>query len=379
MARFVQSVANQQMPPPYTFPGATVHAFVFDAPMAAVQAYCDRYFNLGDAAERGFVYRPLSIFPYATLMIIEYPVMVCMDTRRFDANETPFSDRGYTSQSEVFVAIPLARHGVTPANFLLDATVEWALPFIVVDNPTSAFSGREMLGLEKLKGDITLGGGVFPGSFTARVDLPGWPSLDPTVLQRMLTFLEITTGPTLPTFRGSARETSVWSLLRSRFASGILQGLSAAVDGLDAIMAGLLPAAMEVVALKQFRDAKDPRKAVYQALVATRSRYYNITELRFYNEADVSITFKDGGSFSEIVRVFLDPPDNASPLKSVFQNAVCTPKAAFSFKTDIDFDDMRTLHTFSVDGQPKPPPGRPQDDSMITPWLRPLRAFWSKP
>lgn len=379
MARFVQSVANQQMPPPYTFPGATVHAFVFEAPMTAVQAYCDRYFNLGETAKRGFVYGPLSIFPYAMLMVIEYPVMVCMDTRQFDPEETPFADRGYCSQNEVFVAIPLARHGVTPANFLLDATVEWALPFIAVDNPTSAFSGREMLGLEKLKGDIALGRGVFPGSFTASVQLPGWPSLDPTVLQKMLTFLEITTGPALPTFRGSPKETSVWSLLRSRFASGVLQGLSAAVDGLDAMTAGLLPAAMEVVALKQFRDAKDPRKAVYQALVSTRSRYYNITDLRFYNENNVSITFKDGGSFSEIIRVFLTAPDNRSPLKSVFRDVVCTPKAAFTFKTDIDFDDMRTLHTFAVDGQPAPAPGRRQDGSMITSWLRPIRAFWSKP
>ena len=379
MARFVQSVANQQMPPPYTFRGATVHAFVFESPMTAVQAYCDRYFNLGEAAERGFVYRPLSIFPYAMLLIIEYPMMVCMDTRQFDAAETPFADRGYTSQNEVFVAIPLARHGVTPANVLLDATVEWALPFIAVDNSTSAFSGREMLGLEKLKGAITLGGGVFPDSFTAKVDLPGWQSLDPTAVQQMITFLEITTHPTLPTFRGSPNETSVWSLFRSNLASGVLQGLSAAVDGLDAIMAGLLPAAMEVVALKQFRDAEDPRKAVYQALVAMRSRYYNITNLRFYNETNVSIAFKDGGSFGEIIRVFLAAPDNTSPLKAVFQDAVCTPKAAFRFKTDIDFDDMRTLHTFPVDGQPAPPPRPPRDDSLLTPWLRPLRAFWSRP
>jgi hypothetical protein len=379
MAKFVQSVANQQMPPPYTFPGATVHAFVFEAPMTAVQAYCDRYFNLGEAGDRGFIYRPLSIFPYATLMVIEYPMMVCMDTRQFAAGETPFADRGYTSQNEVFVAVPLARHGVTPANFLLDDTVEWALPFIAVDNSTSAFSGREMLGLEKLKGTITLGDGLFPDSFSAKVGLPGWPSLDPTAVQRMLPFLEIKTHPALPTFRGSPNETSVWSLLRSKFAGGVMQGLSAAVDGLDAIMAGLLPAAMEVVALKQFRDAEDPRKAVYQALVATRSRYYNITDLRFYNETDVSIVFKDGGSFGEIIRVFLDAPENASPLKAAFQDAACKPRAAFRFKTDIDFDDMRTLHTFPVDDQPAPPPGPSRVDSMISPWLRPLRAFWSKP
>ncbi|MDB5452928.1 MAG: hypothetical protein JWO33_1506, partial [Caulobacteraceae bacterium] len=34
MTEFVQSVANQQMPPPYHFPGVTAHGFMFEVPMA---------------------------------------------------------------------------------------------------------------------------------------------------------------------------------------------------------------------------------------------------------------------------------------------------------------------------------------------------------
>ena len=44
---YVQSSASLQVPPPYHFPGVTVNAFVWEASMARVQAYCDTFFNLG--------------------------------------------------------------------------------------------------------------------------------------------------------------------------------------------------------------------------------------------------------------------------------------------------------------------------------------------
>jgi hypothetical protein len=379
MAEFVQSVANQQMPPPYHFPGVTAHGFMFEVPMAAVQRYCDTYFNLGPAAERGFAYRSIPLFPYATLMAIRYPVMISESRAHLAYNGTPFAERGYTRQNEIFVAIPLLRYGTTVQNIVLDAAIEWALPFIAVDNSTSAFSGREMLGLEKLKGEINFGADpVDPRRFFAEVTLPGWRSLDPDCRQEMLPFLSIKTGPPLGSERDPDRRRSPWGFVGTDLGRKAVEGLAAAFTGLDTMSLGLLPTPMQVVALKQFRDAHAVGTAVYQALVGARSRYANVTNLQFYNEKGVEIVFHDGGSFGEVIRAFLSPPANTSEQAATFQPVAVPVSAAFSFNADIDFDNMRTLHTFTAEGRKGARADRPADDGATAPWLRPWRGFWGR-
>src|SRR5579859_1658308 len=179
MTHYVQSVASQQVPPPYHFPDVTVNAFIWDADMAPIQVYCDRYLNLGDADERGFIYRPASFWPYGALVIIDYPTMVSSDPNREakDIQGTPFPDRGFMSQREAFVVFPLLRAGAPLDKALLNTMVEWALPFITVENAMSAICGREMLGIPKFLGKIDICEGKYPDSFKARVGIPGWPSL----------------------------------------------------------------------------------------------------------------------------------------------------------------------------------------------------------
>jgi hypothetical protein len=76
MIPYVQSAASQEVPPPYHFPGVTVNAFVCEARMEESQAWCDKFFNLGDPAARGFRYAPAALWPYALLLCIDYPVMI---------------------------------------------------------------------------------------------------------------------------------------------------------------------------------------------------------------------------------------------------------------------------------------------------------------
>ena len=105
----------------------------------------------------------------AALMAVQYPVIMSYCADKLGYNEVPFAKRGYTSQNEIFVALPVTRYGLEPRSLWRDASVEFALPFIAVDNSTSAFSGREMLGLPKLIGPLTFGESSFPGSFAAFV------------------------------------------------------------------------------------------------------------------------------------------------------------------------------------------------------------------
>lgn len=371
MPLFIQSVANQQTPPPYHFPGVTAHAFVIDMQMDAVQNYCDTYFNLGEAAERGFVYRPISAWPFALLMVIEYPMMINTNRTELGYDEIPFADRGYCSQNEVFLCMPIMRTGVSARNLLLNAAIEWALPFIVVDNSTSAFSGREILGLEKLWGRIDLGSGEFPNAFSAEVKIPGWTSLDPTAMQEMRTVLQLSTGSPLPGVGRKTDITSAWTMLESPIILRAFETFAGISDSLITSSNGVIPSPMRLVALKQFRHAADPHRAIYQALVGARSRYYDISNLTLYNEQDVAISIDTSGSFAEIAKIFL-PAEQLLASGQAGQPAIVSiaAHAAFGFTADLDFDEMSTLHTFPVDGDDCDPVDE-GGAGMLSPWLRP--------
>jgi len=372
---YVQSAASQEVPPPYHFPGVTVNAFVWEANLPQVQVYCDRFFNLGDAQERGFTYRPAAAWPYAILLVIDYPVMLSASPVPENVgNETPYGNRGIVSQREVFVALPVVRFGGA-GRLLSDTNLEFALPFIVVGEPMSAVCGREMLGLEKLRAEITIGESEFPDSFRGRVGLPGWATDEEGEMQRMLPFLEVDTGPAVPTWRGSAKETSPWTLLRSRTAGNLIGAMATASEFVGTVSAGLVPTAMQTVSLKQFRDARNPGKALYQALISCRSKYTSIENFEFYNENDVYIKFYTNGSLAEIIP-FVDIASGGEKIADE-QSIAFRPKAAYRFNATIDFDNMRTLHTFPVDRVHGLPPTKATSD-LISPWLRPWQGFFGR-
>lgn len=375
MIPYTQSVASQEVPPPYHFPGVTVNAFVWEAHLDHVRAYCDQFFNLGNAADRGFTYGPASIWPYCLLLFIDYPVMISASpTSQSMGHLVPYSDRGIVSQREVFIAIPVIRRGIGPEKLVTDSALEWALPFIVVGEPMSAVCGREMLGLEKLRADIQIGESAFPDSFRGQVSLPGWPTLTSDVMQQMMLFLDVDTGPAVPTFRGKPDASSLWTLFRSRAAGDVIDSAATVADFVETMSAGTFPTSMQTVSLKQFRDALEPDKAIYQALVSCRSKYSRIENFRFYKEGDVHIRFYEEGSFGETLQYVELPPGNPSndPTRASWS---FSPKAAYRFNANIDFDNMRTLHTFALDRPGGLPPTQVTSD-LTAPWLRPWRGLF---
>ncbi|HEV2364708.1 MAG TPA: hypothetical protein VGS12_10995 [Caulobacteraceae bacterium] len=370
---YIESDASLEVPPPYHFPGVTVHAFVWEAQMAPIQAYCDRFFNLGTAQERGFVYRAAAFWPYAMLLLLDYPEMIASSRRWTVAAH--YGNQGILRQREVFVAVPVVRYGLGARRLAADTDLEFALPVIVVDDPNSAICGREMLGLGKMVAEIELGTAEYPDSFAGKVRLPGWATMAPNEVQSVLPFLEVTTAPALPTFRGSADVLSPWTLLQSREGGWLMSGLTSLADFTEQVSAGIVPTAMRTVQLKQFRDAAHPERAVYQSLVTCRSYYANIRGFSFFNEKDVDIAFHDVGSFAGILRVFLDLPGSES--EPTGKTVGPTPVAGFTFTADVDFDNMRTLHTFPVDRGPGVAPV-PQSSDLAAQWLRPWRGLFAK-
>jgi len=224
---FAQSSTSEQVPPPYHFPGVTVNAFVWPVDIARVQAYCDQTFNLGTEEERGFNYRPAPMWPYATLLFLDYPVMLSSNPLPQDIGAMPYSDRGIISQTEVFIALPVIRYGTNVRTLITQSTLEWALPFIVVGNPMSSVCGREMLGLGKLLADIETGEGWYPDSFMGTIKLPGWPSLEPNVQMENMEFVSVKTNPVLPTFRTTGSpQASMATLFESREASVAIEEIA---------------------------------------------------------------------------------------------------------------------------------------------------------
>jgi hypothetical protein len=363
MIPYTQFAASQEVPPPYYFPGVTVNAFLWEAPMGPIQEYCNKFFNLGSKRERGFDYRPASFWPYVLLLFIEYPKMISSADHENIGGETPYPDRGSIKQTEVFVAAPVMRYGVTPIGLLFDTTVEWALPFIVVGNAMSASCGREIQGLGKLLADIDAVEGSYPDSFHGSVRLPGWRDADKA--QEQLTFVEVNTAPPLPTSYGARPEASVWSLLQSREANWMMDGLARINGMVGWLTGGMAPTVMRTVSLRQFRDAEEPGKAVYQALESFRCKFSNVSRLRFYNEEDVGIQFYNTKTFADILKVFL-------PVEPPIWSRKFHPKAAFRFNADIDLDEMRTLHTFPVENAAAPIATR---SNLLAPQFRPLRRL----
>ena len=368
---YVQSSASLQVPPPYHFPGVTVNAFVWEASMARVQAYCDTFFNLGSAEERGFTYRAVPQWPYATLLFLDYPVMVSSNPHQ-DTGDTPYCDRGIISQTEVFVALPVMRVGAGPAKLVTHSELEWALPFIAVGNPMSAVCGREMLGLGKLLAEITTGEGKFPYGFQGIVKLPGWSEQRTGVRQQVLPLLTVQTGPLLPTFRGSDPIESIATLLQSREAGWAMSNMASVANLVDTASIGLLPTSLRTVGLKQYRDALDPERAVYQALVTCRSHYSNVREFCLYDEDDVDIEFNDVGSFHDILSVFLEIGE--TPTGAMI---TAKPVGGYRFMADIDYDLMRVIHQFAIDG----PDGQlaiPARSDLVARWFRPWHGFFKR-
>lgn len=366
---YVQSASSLQVPPPYHFPGVTVNAFVWEASLAPIREYCDRFFNLGSIEERGFVYKPAAFWPYAALFFVDYPVMISSNPNP-DFGEIPYCDRGVVSQTEVFVALPVVRYGTSADTLLTHTEIECLLPFIVVGNSMSAVCGREMIGLGKLVAEIATGEGDFPESFHGSLSLPGWREERTGVMQEQLRFLEVTTGPTLPSFRTTTPQRSLATLLQSREAGWMMDSMTSISNFIDAATSGLLPTAMRTVGLKQYRDALDPERAIYQALVTCRSQYSNVRDFKFYDEKDVLIGFDDVGSFHEILQVFLDVGPSPS-----MSTVAAEPVAAFRFTADIDFDAMRVIHQYPIDGA-NGGPSTPARSDLAARWFRPWQGFF---
>jgi hypothetical protein len=124
---------------------------------------------------------------------------------------------------------------------------------------------------------------------------------------------------------------------------------------------------------EEYRDAADPQRAVYQALVTCRAQYLNVRDVRFYNELDVDHVFQRRRQLPRdprgVPRWWASSPRSQHP-------SVNIRRGAAGSKADINFDTLRVIREFPIDRDGGLPPTPGASASLPARWCRPLRGFF---
>lgn len=345
MTRFIESFATHQLLPPYHSQDSKVHCFFFDIAIDAIQTYCDTFLNIGGQQSRPFFYRPISAAPFGILTFTDYPRLCSRDRATPLSFGVQTGQWDHLHQKELFVAVPVYRYALTSENILVEPEVHWVQPVVILDNATSAFSGREILGIEALYGHVDqITPPVKPEGVSIRVDLPSWRRFAPDSLEEMRPFASIDSDAALPGESDEDHRLQSQTLGIERF----VDELRATLPALRSYGEGFLPESMQMVMLKQFRDAGDPNLAIHQSLVGARCRYSDIRDVRMYDPGAIKVKFTEGAMVDEFISTFLglhyrhsSVADDAAPSSRALKTRV-----AFSFTATVDLDQIETLFTF---------------------------------
>lgn len=345
--------------PPFTFPGVTARVFPLRASLNILTAFCRNYLNV---APEVCEFRPY--LPHVLMVVLDYGRMAIEEL-----------NMGWVSQHEVFFAVPLGmwRRDANRRR-VFD---KWVVntPFIVVDNATSLTTGRETYGWPKVLAKMQ--------------DSPERWLTDPQNPVRYLTLdvlgpdsdrtgsrlieIEQSTGQNISLAPPDLRLVDPFATLSrlgrhaGRFSSGLAQLLvGAPLSGFDQEqtadrrevffdslrqLAGFYGRpGLDVVTLKQFRDACDPNMICYQSIVESRlsvARFNRGGLLGFYNylQADPTggyhIRLFDNPAFPIVESLGLEVSHVRTSLGRTY--SVLEPSFPFWVSVDLNYGKGRTL------------------------------------
>lgn len=268
--------------PPFLFYGVTAHVFTLQAKMDVLSDFCERYLNV--APKKICMLRPY--LPYVFLIILDYGQGVL---------ET--ANLGWLSQHEILFAVPLERWHRRGGRMVFDG---WVLntPYIFVDNASSLTTGREVYGWPKVLASLrpSLQDWVADPRKSIQflsVDVEGYGDRDAQKVPLLRIDQELDQNPSLlPTDLAALNPlktlgdvtSSAWKagvnlvnlLLRAPLAgfgphsAPLASPADVLSTDLRQLVGYLLDPGMDIVTLKQFRDAQKPDDICYQALVKSR-------------------------------------------------------------------------------------------------------------
>ena len=261
--RYVARGGEQVHAHPITGHGCRVLAFSVPASRAALAQLCDRDFA-GPSGGR------VRLEPIGDRVL-------CV-VARFDelgSSDPVDGPKGWTAETDVAFWVPVARVGRVSRR--LAQRVGWYLPWVFVDVPWATIAGREALGLAKQVAAIDIADDD-AGLASLRVSTDVLHHYDPRSRVSTRPVLEIERGQTVPS------PPSLMEFARSvlgsqrvptnRSGRALLPGLGLARQLVEVGLRRRLP----LMTLKQFRDAADPWRACYQAVLECPCRVRTIYE-----------------------------------------------------------------------------------------------------
>lgn len=365
MSRFVESFATQQLLPPWKATQAHVSGFVIRLDAARIQTYLDTYFNGAYPDAAPFHYRILPFEQqYGLLSVCFYPNVKSM--LRAPGSHPVSGGRSWDHirHTEINLALPVHRYAVTADGLMTDPQLVWVQPAVYSDNDTVVFSSREIWGTDMFLATIEGGLDSPTGQFHVDAGIMGIKTFDPRSVDQLIAFLHLraarTAGLDLAgVLASNAQLESFFGLVS---VGGVVAGGWPAIGTASAVR----PASVELNNLKQFRDCYDMGRAIYRAIVASRTTYTNIGEIGFYDTAGIELAFM----WSDSLRGFLEsilglqppsldtgdpqslgPPaehanDWAGGMDWDMDRVEVKAELGFTLVTDVDFEILETLHTY---------------------------------
>jgi hypothetical protein len=366
--------------PPFQFTGVTARVFPLKANMARLAAFCDAYVNM-DIPPEIVHYRPA--LPYVYLMVLDYG---SMSSASMHAQNV-----GWVAQHEVAFTVPLERWRKENGKLVFK---DWACvsPFIFVDDEMSLTTGREVYGWPKVAGTVDAsvslwashplaGSRVF--SFSTQV----FPHVYAGKSEQARVLLTIDADPALSYARFPVDAGNAWSpwnaLAQATRSSLSLMGQAAdlvwalpvrgfrtdrslgALKAMGTRAAGYLarlgppllaerlglPAvgasgppglSFDNITVKQFRDAQEPDRACYKALVRSRMGVERINRSGLLGDANLLRGDTSGGYTLRVHRYDSQPIIQSLGIEVTRSEelgdgtAVSVLKPVFPFWNDVD-------------------------------------------
>ena len=367
MTAFIDSFTTQQLLPPWWSVGARFWGFIIEVPPACIQDYLDSHFNAPGPDQAPYRYDAIEDGNFGILTAAAHPDFSSRSEQR------AMWDR--LSHHQVHWGVPVRRHRVTADNLLVEPQVVWVQPFAFNDNSCVLFSGREIWGTEFEMAKIRFDEGLTPSDLHIDVAVQGFETFAPSSRGKLVPVMHarLKTGAT------QVQPAQIWSdapevrFLRVLVECGAPATPPTGSPGSAGTENFILPTALELNTLKQFRDVFDMRFAAYRAIVASQASYSNIRDVEVYLGSQVNLDFMWTDSLKEKFRqlfgvgkpadIAVGHPDDGAPGgppgsgdgdadEGIDWQLPCIPikvAFAFSFTAEELFEVTEVLHVY---GQP---------------------------
>jgi hypothetical protein len=354
MKPFIESFATHQLLPPWVAKGGRTWSFVVRTEVHNTRQYLDQYFNGAYPDRAPFLYEPMPGQQFGLLVAAHRPDV----SSQYPGRPPGWDTIGYW---EIYWTYPVYRYRVTPDNLLVDRKVVWVQPFSFGDNASAVFSSREIWGTDMTMATVAAEENLPPEHLHLDVIIEGIKHFAPRSRSEQLAFIHMKTGRTTAS---KDPDELIQSLRRehphlAEFVT-LLRG-SGEFAGRPDETRPEAPS-VELDNLKQFRDCYNMEKAIYRAIVASRTLHSAIDGLVFYDGADVELDFMWSDSVEEMLKMLFvtegrtkpgPPGDHRDGAKRGAHRAdwdMCRlsmpVEFGFSYTSNVIFEVIDTIHTY---------------------------------